>query len=335
MLGIPDSMLSGFLYRQLLVTPPVPKTRFDEKTIIVTGSNVGLGLEAARHFGRLGAARVILAVRDLQKGEAAKKSIDRTLRRSPSPVAVWQLDLSSYESVQEFAARVDKELDRVDVVCENAGIATGTFRLTEADESTITTNVVSTFLLAFLLLPKLKETARRFNTVPTLAITSSEVHAFTPFAERDEPNIFAALSDPSKANMAERYFVSKLLEIFIVREMAARSTSSSSPYPITINCLNPGFCRSELGREAGWTLYLWGLVLARSPEVGSRTIVAAAEAGVKAGAARAHGAYMSEGVVAEPSELVRSEEGARVQRKVWAELVEKLEGIREGVTGGL
>lgn len=135
--------------------------------------------------------------------------------------------------------------------------------------------------------------------------------------------------------MAERYFVSKLLEIFIVREMAARSTSSSSPYPITINCLNPGFCRSELGREAGWTLYLWGLVLARSPEVGSRTIVAAAEAGVKAGAARAHGAYMSEGVVAEPSELVRSEEGARVQRKVWAELVEKLEGIREGVTGGL
>ncbi|KAI4170654.1 MAG: hypothetical protein LQ348_007075, partial [Seirophora lacunosa] len=167
-------------------------------------------------------------------------------------------------------------------------------------------------------------------------------HAFTPFAERDEPNIFAALSDPSKANMADRYFVSKLLEIFIVREMAARSTSSSSPYPITINCLNPGFCRSELGREAGWTLYLWGLVLARSPEVGSRTIVAAAEAGVKAGAARvkagaarAHGAYMSEGVVAEPSELVRSEEGARVQRKVWAELVEKLEGITEGVTGGL
>lgn len=168
-------MLGGFLYRQLLVTPPVPKTRFDDKTIIVTGSNVGLGLEAARHFGRLGAARVILAVRDLEKGEAAKKSIDQTLSRSPSPVTVWKLDLSSYDSVREFAARVDKELDRVDVVCENAGIATGTFRLTEGDESTITTNVVSTFLLAFLLLPKLKETAQRFNTLPTLTITSSEV----------------------------------------------------------------------------------------------------------------------------------------------------------------
>ena len=174
-MSVPFSMFGGFLYRQLLVTPPVPRTRFDDKTIIVTGSNVGLGLEAARHFGRLGAARVILAVRDSKKGEAAKKSIDQTLKRSPSPVTVWKLDLSSYASVQEFAARVDKELDRVDVVCENAGIATGIFHLTERDESTITTNVVSTFLLAFLLLPKLKETAERFCTRPTLTITSSEV----------------------------------------------------------------------------------------------------------------------------------------------------------------
>lgn len=174
-MSVPFSMLGGFLYRQLLVTPPVPRTRFNGKTIIVTGSNVGLGLEAARHFCRLGAARVILAVRDLKKGEAAKKSIDQTLSRTPSPVTVWKLDLSSYDSVQAFAARVDKELDRVDVVCENAGIATGLFRLTERDESTITTNVVSTFLLAFLLLPKLKETARRFNTRPTLTITTSEV----------------------------------------------------------------------------------------------------------------------------------------------------------------
>ncbi|KAL8965689.1 MAG: hypothetical protein Q9183_003730 [Haloplaca sp. 2 TL-2023] len=174
-MGVPQSHLAGFLHRQLLVSLPVPKTRFDGKTIIVTGSNVGLGLEAARHFGRLGAARVILAVRDTEKGDTAKKSIDQTLRRSPSPVSVWQLDLSSYDSVKDFAARVDNELDRVDVVCANAGIATGIFRITEQDESTITTNVVSTFLLAFLLLPKLKETARRFNTHPTLTITSSEV----------------------------------------------------------------------------------------------------------------------------------------------------------------
>ena len=127
--------------------------------------------------------------------------------------------------------------------------------------------------------------------------------------------------------MADRYYVSKLLEIFVVREMASRTGSS---YPVTINCLNPGFCHSELGREAGWNLYIMGLLLARSTEVGSRTIVAAAEVGPGS-----HGMYMSESLVTEPSEFVRSVEGAQVQKKVWAELTAKLEKIVPGVTANL
>ena len=47
------------------------------------------------------------------------------------------------------------------------------------NESTITVNVVSTFLLALLVLPKLQETARLFNVIPTLTIVSSDVHYFT------------------------------------------------------------------------------------------------------------------------------------------------------------
>lgn len=127
--------------------------------------------------------------------------------------------------------------------------------------------------------------------------------------------------------MADRYFLSKLLEIFGVREMAVRTGSS---YPVTINCLNPGFCHSELGREAGWKLCIMGLWLARSTEVGSRTIVAAASAGPET-----HGKYMSESVVAEPSEFVRSDQGARVQKKLWAELTAKLERIVPGITANI
>ncbi|KJZ69441.1 hypothetical protein HIM_11170 [Hirsutella minnesotensis 3608] len=324
---VPLPFLGGFLYRQLLITPPKPKTRFDGKTVIVTGSNVGLGLEAARAFGRLGAARVILAVRDIEKGEAAKCSIDQTLGCSPSLVSVWKLNLCSYDSVKDFSARVEQELDRVDVVCQNAGVATGTFRLCEGDESTITVNVVSPFLLAFLLLPKLKETARRFNTFPTMTFTCSEVHNFTVFAEKNEPDIFGALSDKSKANMADRYFLSKLLQLFAVREMASRAGSS---YPVVINSLNPGFCHSELAREAGWYLYIMGLLFARSTEVGGRMIVAAASGGPEL-----HGKYMSESLVIEPSEFVRSKDGARVQHQVWVELTAKLEKIVPRVTGNL
>ncbi|KAL9021477.1 MAG: hypothetical protein Q9185_001374 [Variospora sp. 1 TL-2023] len=159
-------------------------------------------------------------------------------------------------------------------------------------------------------------------------------HAFTTFPERHSPSIFTTLSSPSTADMSTRYFVSKLLEILVVREMAARLTLSSSQPTITINTLNPGFCRSSLGRDVpGWslplTLYFWGLVLGRSAEVGSRTIVAAAEAGGNG----AQGKYISEGGV--ESEFVRSEEEREVQGRVWGELVVKLEAVREGVTGYL
>jgi retinol dehydrogenase-12 len=90
-------------------------------------------------------------------------------------VKVWQLDLGSSASVIAFAERCEKELDRLDIVLENAGISTSKFELVEDNESTITVNVISTFLLAHLLVPKLKETARKYNIRPVIAIMASGV----------------------------------------------------------------------------------------------------------------------------------------------------------------
>ena len=123
--------------REQFTTLPYPETKHTGQTVIVTGANVGLGLEAARHLTRLNAEKVILAVRSLDKGEAAKKSIEETTGRK-GVVEVWQLDLSSYESVKQFIKRAEG-LKRLDAIVENAGIATETYRLTEGNESTITT----------------------------------------------------------------------------------------------------------------------------------------------------------------------------------------------------
>lgn len=181
---------------------PYPETSFAGQTIVVTGSNTGLGLEAARHFTRLNAEKVILAVRNLEKGEAAKRSIEETTGRKGVP-EVWQLDLSSYESVKEFVRKTDG-LKRLDAVLENAGIATDKYTVFEDNESTITTNVVSTFLLGLMILPKLRETATKYNITPHLAIVSSEVHGFTSFPEKSSPNIFKTLNDKETANMKDR-----------------------------------------------------------------------------------------------------------------------------------
>jgi retinol dehydrogenase-12 len=181
---------------------PYPTKKFSGQTIIVTGSNTGMGLEAARHFVRLDAAKVILAVRTASKGEEAKASIEATTKRE-GVVEVWKLDLAEYASVKAFAERA-QALERLDVVIANAGIYTFDFKMLEDNESTITVNVVSTFLLSLLLIPKLRETAVTFKKTPVLSLTGSFVHFDTPFPERNNENIFQELTRKETARMNDR-----------------------------------------------------------------------------------------------------------------------------------
>lgn len=88
---------------------------------------------------------------------------------------------------------------------ENAGISKHVWTTAEDNEATITTNVVSTFLLALALLPKLRETASKFNVTPHLAVVSSEVHYFSQMPERHSPSIFEKLNEKETENMNDRY----------------------------------------------------------------------------------------------------------------------------------
>ncbi|KAF4154433.1 hypothetical protein CNMCM8927_008762 [Aspergillus lentulus] len=137
---------------------PLPTTSFAGQTVIITGSNTGLGLEAARHFVRLDAARVILAVRSVKKGEDAKASIEASTDRK-NIVEVWQVDMSNYDSIKDFVKKCDS-LDRLDVVVANAGVLRNTYEECEGTEISITVNVIGTFLLALGLFPVLRRIAK-------------------------------------------------------------------------------------------------------------------------------------------------------------------------------
>lgn len=234
------SFILPFLYRQLFYTPRPPTASFQGKTVVVTGSNVGLGLEACRWMVRLGASRVILACRNIEKGRTAARDIQATTGCSSDALDVWQLNMSSYASVQAFSDRVNAELPRLDVLIANAGVYASTFRMAEDNEETLTVNVVSLFLLGFLLLPKLRETAAQHKTQTHFTVTSSELHEIAKFEERKAPpgQIFATLNDKSTARMNDRYPTSKLLEILVVRQMAALSPLDLGN--VIINCVNPG-----------------------------------------------------------------------------------------------
>lgn len=193
-----------FVHAQMCAKLPYPNKRFTNQTIIVTGSNIGMGLEAARHFVRLEAGKVILAVRNLQKGESAKESILKSEKQAEDTIEVWELDLASYASTKAFAQRATRELERLDVVVANAGIYVYEFEMAEDDESTITVNNVSTLLMGIMLLPKLRETSIRHKKETVLTFTGSFVHFMTQFPERKAENIFKGLADENKAQMNDR-----------------------------------------------------------------------------------------------------------------------------------
>ncbi|CCC11842.1 hypothetical protein SMACR_05056 [Sordaria macrospora] len=342
-----------FFKSQFLTTLPYPSGSYAGKNIIVTGSNTGLGLEAARHFVRLGCSRMILAVRNLEKGNQAKASIEHSTGCSEGIISVWELDLCSYSSVQSFASRVSAELERVDILLLNAGVCAlkGPWRIVEEDEEAITVNVVTTFLLAFLLFPKLRETARLFpDTVspgPTMTVVTSLAHTYTDFRlsrTAPEGQLFKSLSSPDRPEAmfddhTDQYFISKLLQIFLVRAMAAECPVEKTG--VTINCVQPGFVKSGLFKfeshvhglfAVAFGMAMNGLV-ARSTECGSRTLMHAASQGGKESGT--HGGYLSDCMMDEPGEFVTGEEGRVVQERVWRELRGKVEGVCPGVLKGL
>jgi NAD(P)-dependent dehydrogenase (short-subunit alcohol dehydrogenase family) len=317
----------GFLRSQPFVPPAYPTTSCAGQTIIVTGSNVALGKEAARHFTRLGASKIILAVRNSKAGEEAKKDIETSTKCGADVLEVWTLDLLSYESCKSFADRASK-LPRLDVLLENAGVAGYKWSLAGAHERMVAVNVISTFYLAMLMLPKLKSSAKELGIKPCLVIVSSDVHARTKFPEWKEPNTFDALNDESKARMGERYPTSKLLEVLVIRQMAPQLEGSG----VILNMLNPGLCHSELARDGGLFLAFMKFLLARTTEVGSRTLVAAAVAG-----SESHGKYMTDAQINDDtlSDFVKSADGKEASKKVWKELREILDSIQPGVTSNL
>ena len=81
-----------------------------------------------------------------------------------------------------------------------------------------------------------------------------------------------------------------------------------------------------MGRDAGILFQLMKLILARTTEVGGRTLFNAAIQG-----AEAHGKYMSDCKIEEPAGLVKSKESKELQDRIWKELVTKLEAIHPGI----
>ncbi len=242
------------------------------RTAVVTGANSGLGYETCRALAGHG-ARVIMAVRDADRGRAAR---DRLRAEVPAgELVLGRLDLADLDSVRAFAASLVAAGAPVDVLVNNAGIGMPLRSLTaQGFESQFGVNHLGHFALTGLLLPLLRRRAgARVVTVSSAAYRGGSIR-------------FDDLTGERSYRPVTFYRQSKLANVLFGLELDRRLRAAG--VPVTSVLAHPGFATTNL--PASGPDGLVGLVLrianalAQSAERGAWSqLYAATAAGVEGG----------------------------------------------------
>lgn len=209
----------------------------DGKTVVLTGANTGIGKQTTLELAKQG-ARVVMACRDVERGEAARAAIlDESGGRGE--LEVRPLDLASLESVRSFAAKANADLARIDVLINNAGIfPQKASKTADGFEAQFGVNYLGPFLLTNLLLDKLKASAPSRIVHLTSMLHTKGTLDFDSF--RGEK--------PYKASVA--YNQSKLANLVFSNELARRLEGTG----VTSNAVHPGAISTEITRDLPWVV---------------------------------------------------------------------------------
>ncbi|MCL7038039.1 hypothetical protein MKW94_029770 [Papaver nudicaule] len=199
---------------------------------IITGAASGMGAEAARVLALRG-AHVVIADRNMPAGRAVKEAIVK--ENHNAKVDVMELDLSSMRSVRKFADEFKSSGLSLNILINNAGIATH-FKLSEDNiELVFATNHLGHFLLTNLLLETMKSTARKSNIEGRIINVASALHWLSSYNEGIR---FDNLNDETWLHILWSYAQSKLANILHANELARRLKEDE--VQITANSVHPG-----------------------------------------------------------------------------------------------
>ncbi|MEU9126254.1 oxidoreductase [Streptomyces sp. NPDC048506] len=193
------------------------------RTAVVTGANSGLGIATVDALARAG-AHVVLAVRDVQRGEAAA----RTVQGARGSVEVRRLDLADLASVREFAASWQGTLD---LLINNAGVMNvPESRTRDGFEMQFGTNHLGHFALTNLLLPHVTD---RVVTVASIAhrMPGARIH-------------FDNLTLAGEYRPITAYSQSKLANLLFTLELQRRLEAAHSP--VRALAAHPGWAATNL-----------------------------------------------------------------------------------------
>ncbi|KAF5017479.1 hypothetical protein F66182_10584 [Fusarium sp. NRRL 66182] len=321
-----EGSVVGSLYRQVLVRPPpvASEIRLDGQTAIITGSNRGLGFEAARQLLQLGVSYLILAVRSQKKGDAAALKLREECGSAKIDVGV--VDMADYNSIMSFVDRCRK-LDRIDYVVLNAGFMNTKFERNDrtGHESVLQTNYLSTALLGLELAKVMEEKRHASSQPPVLSVVGSDSMYLSNFNPTGP--IFACMDDPTQYSMFAQYLASKLMVMMFFSRLA----ESFNNKDIIINVCNPGMTAGtgadEDAEKPSFAVrcmrFFLVKTLARSVEAGASNYVYAL---IFAGP-ESHGSFVSEWTVKPYPALMYKNEGKDLVERLWQETVAELRDV--------
>lgn len=175
------------------------------KIIVITGGSSGIGLEAAKVLSSKG-AEVIIAVRNMEKGELAAKSIKEL--NPASKVDVMHIELSDLESVKLFVESFALKYKKLDMLINNAGVMVPPLKLTKQGyELQFGTNHLAHFTLTGLLLPLMNDVPEsRIITVSSIAARGGKIF----FDNLDAKKGYSAFKFYSQSKYSNLLFGKKL-----------------------------------------------------------------------------------------------------------------------------
>ncbi|KAF9489181.1 short-chain dehydrogenase [Pleurotus eryngii] len=322
-----------FVKGQWTAAPAVERADLTGKTVVVVGANTGIGYEAAKHFASMNPGRLIMACRSQERGNAAVTNLKKSTGFDRAEL--WLVDLCSFASVKAFADKFEKEVERIDILVANAAIIPHAYEVTKDGwETSLQVNHLAPALLIFLLLPQILKTAEMSTSIPRVVIVGSEVHQQGEISQKifEAPSANEALSSREFCipySPRSKYHLSKLLNILFTQALANHLPPTHPT--IIANCINPGFCRSELTRgmwNPVFLLFRW--LLARPAEEGARQLIWGS-VGMpdesQGGAESLKGAYVHFSKVMEPSDFVISEKGQEFKGILWSDTVKILSKV--------
>jgi NAD(P)-dependent dehydrogenase (short-subunit alcohol dehydrogenase family) len=292
------------------------------RTAVITGANTGIGFEAAQVLAGRG-ARVVLAVRNLDKGGHARDTILRT--HPGADVALQELDLTSLASVRSAAEALRETYPSIDLLIDNAGVMYPPKQITaDGFELQFGTNHLGHFAFTGLLLDRL------------LPVAGSRVVVVASIAHTIQADIhFDDLQWERGYNRVAAYGQSKLANLMFAYELQRRLAAAGADSPATAATIavaaHPGISNTELMRHIPGSglpgvSTLTGLVT-NSPEVGAlATLRAATDPQVRGG--QYYGPSGFRGLVGHPVlvQSSRKSHDTAVAQRLWT-VSEELTGV--------